>query len=127
MRRSRKRSSGGLAGKGIAEAIDPTTEEAYWRENFSGRPYVKGESKFDDYGPAYRHGAEAYGGSKGCSFPAIRIATESSRVGSAMIALPSSRVIAEILTHGGGVMPSPGSLAHRRTDGARLACLSASR
>jgi len=60
--------AGGLAGKGIAEAIDPTAEEAYWRENFSGRPYVKGDSKFDDYGPAYRHGAEAYGRSKGRSF-----------------------------------------------------------
>ena len=39
--------AGGLAGKGIAEAIDPTAEEAYWRENFSGRPYVKGESDRD--------------------------------------------------------------------------------
>jgi len=60
--------AGGLAGKGIAEAIDPTAEEAYWRENFSSRPYVKGDSKFDDYGPAYRHGTEAYGRSKGRSF-----------------------------------------------------------
>lgn len=60
--------AGGLAGKGIAEAIDPTAEEAYWRDNFSSRPYVKGGSKFDDYGPAYRHGAEAYGRSKGRSF-----------------------------------------------------------
>ena len=27
--------AGGLAGKGIAEMIDPTAEEAYWRENYS--------------------------------------------------------------------------------------------
>jgi len=60
--------AGGLAGKAIAEAIDPTAEEAYWRENFSSRPYVTGDSKFGDYGPAYRHGAEAYGRSKGRSF-----------------------------------------------------------
>jgi len=60
--------AGGLAGKGVAEAIDPTVEEAYWRENFSSRPYVRGDAKFDDYGPAYRHGAEAYGRSNGRSF-----------------------------------------------------------
>ena len=28
---------GGLAGKGIAEQIDPTIEEAYWRENYTAR------------------------------------------------------------------------------------------
>ncbi|MBP9128947.1 MAG: hypothetical protein KBF50_01630 [Steroidobacteraceae bacterium] len=60
--------AGGLAGKGIAEAVDPTAEEAYWRENFSSRPYVKGDSKFEDYGPAYRHGVDSYGRSKGRSF-----------------------------------------------------------
>ena len=32
--------AGGLAGKAIAEQIDPTREDAYWRENYSGRPYV---------------------------------------------------------------------------------------
>jgi phage tail tape-measure protein len=60
--------AGGLAGKGIAHAVDPTAEEAYWRENFSSRPYVKGDSKFDDYGPAYRYGVDSYGRSKGRSF-----------------------------------------------------------
>jgi len=60
--------AGGLAGKGVAEAIDPTAEDAYWRENFWRRPYVTGDSKFDDYGPAYRHGTESYGRSNGRSF-----------------------------------------------------------
>ena len=32
---------GGLAGKGIAEQIDPTAEDAYWRDNYSSRPYVE--------------------------------------------------------------------------------------
>ncbi len=32
--------AGGLAGKGVAESIDPTAEEAYWRENHQSRPYV---------------------------------------------------------------------------------------
>ena len=60
--------AGGLAGKGIAEVIDPTAEEGYWRENFTRRPYVSRDAKFDDYGPAYRHGVEAYGRSNGRSF-----------------------------------------------------------
>ena len=50
---------GGLSGKGIAEMIDPTAEEVYWRENYQNRPYVKGRS-FDDYGPAYNYGVKSY-------------------------------------------------------------------
>lgn len=49
---------GGLAGKGVAEVIDPTVEEAYWRENFTTRPYINGAS-FDDFGPAYGYGVDA--------------------------------------------------------------------
>ena len=52
--------AGGLAGKGIAEKIDPTVEEAYWRENYVSRPYVTKGSNFDDYGPAYRYGIDNY-------------------------------------------------------------------
>jgi hypothetical protein len=59
---------GGLAGKGIAEAIDPTQEEAYWRENFKHRPYVRRDTSFDDYGPAYRYGVNAYSKYPGRSF-----------------------------------------------------------
>jgi len=51
---------GGLAGKGVAEMIDPTAEEAYWRENYATRPYVTTGASFDDYGPAYRFGVDAY-------------------------------------------------------------------
>ena len=50
---------GGLAGKGIAEQIDPTVEDAYWRDNYSSRPYVSGGS-YDDYGPAYSYGVNSY-------------------------------------------------------------------
>ena len=59
---------GGLAGKGVAELIDPTAEEAYWRENFSSRSYVNSNSTFDDYGPAYRFGVRSYGQAKGRTF-----------------------------------------------------------
>ena len=32
--------AGGVAGNKIARAIDPAAEEAFWRENYSSRPYV---------------------------------------------------------------------------------------
>jgi hypothetical protein len=51
---------GGLAGKGVAESIDPTREDAYWRDNYKGRPYV-GDATYDDYGPAYAYGVASYG------------------------------------------------------------------
>ena len=59
---------GGLAGKGVAESIDPTIEDAYWRKNYSKRPYVSAGSSYDDYGPAYAHGVHAYKSHAGKSF-----------------------------------------------------------
>ena len=60
--------AGGMAGKGIATMIDPSAEEAYWRENYSSRPYVSHGTPFDEYGPAYRYGVDAYGRHEGRSF-----------------------------------------------------------
>jgi hypothetical protein len=51
---------GGLAGKGLSEVIDPTAEDAYWRENYANRSYVAQGASFDDYGPAYRFGSDSY-------------------------------------------------------------------
>ena len=51
---------GGLAGKGIAEGVDPTAEDAYWRSNYTDRPYVGEGAAYDDYGPAYNYGVSAY-------------------------------------------------------------------
>lgn len=51
---------GGLAGKGVAETIDPTTETAYWRDNYKDRPYVENATSFDEYGPAYDYGVRSY-------------------------------------------------------------------
>lgn len=59
---------GGLAGKGVAEAIDPTREDEYWRDNYSKRPYVESGSSYDHYGPAYGMGVEAFGRNPGGSF-----------------------------------------------------------
>ena len=47
---------GGLAGKAAAEAVNPTAEEAHWRENYNREPYYEQGRSFDDYGPAYRLG-----------------------------------------------------------------------
>lgn len=49
---------GGLAGKGWAERINPTVEEAYWRDNHASRPYYEAGRRYDDYLPAYRTGWE---------------------------------------------------------------------
>lgn len=47
---------GGLAGKAAGEAVNPTREEAFWRENYNKEPYYEAGRSFDDYGPAYRLG-----------------------------------------------------------------------
>lgn len=52
---------GGLAGKAIAEGIDPTVEDAYWRDNYTSRDYVAPGASYDDYGPAYGYGVSEYG------------------------------------------------------------------
>ena len=43
---------GGLAGKAFAEAIDPTAEEAYWRDTFGTRDYASAGS-YESFRPAY--------------------------------------------------------------------------
>lgn len=50
---------GGYAGKAAAEAIDPTVEDAYWRDEYQNRPYYDPKLPYDEYGPAYRYGWEA--------------------------------------------------------------------
>ena len=47
---------GGLAGKAAGEAVNPTAEEAYWRENYSKEPYYERGREWDEYAPAYRLG-----------------------------------------------------------------------
>ena len=52
---------GGYAGKGIAETINPTEENAYWESNYKTAPYYENDYDFADYSPAYRVGYEGYG------------------------------------------------------------------
>ncbi len=52
--------AGGLGGKAIAEQVDPTVEEAYWKDEYKNRDYFDGDANYDKtYGPAYRHGVES--------------------------------------------------------------------
>ncbi len=51
--------AGGYAGKAAGEAIDPTAEDAFWRENYPTRPYYAAETPYDTYAPAYRYGWES--------------------------------------------------------------------
>ena len=51
---------GGLAGKGVAESIEPMREDACWRENSTDRPGTENESSFDDFGRVYGYGVNAY-------------------------------------------------------------------
>lgn len=51
--------AGGLAGKGVGEMVNPTVEEAYWREHYATRPYVSQNTPYDEYASAYRYGWES--------------------------------------------------------------------
>ena len=52
--------AGALVGKGVAEQVNPTVEETYWRENFASRPYVTEGAAREDFAPAYRYGWESH-------------------------------------------------------------------
>ena len=51
---------GAVVGAIAGRKIDPAAEDAYWRDNYSTRPYVTSGSTYDEYAPAYRYGADAY-------------------------------------------------------------------
>ncbi len=49
---------GGLTGSSAAEAVNPTSEEIYWRETFIREPYVTKGRDFEYYAPGFRAGWE---------------------------------------------------------------------
>jgi len=51
--------AGGYGGKAAAEEIDPTAEDAYWRETYRSRPYYDQNTTYDTFAPAYRLGWES--------------------------------------------------------------------
>ena len=50
--------AGATGGHGVAEAVNPSTEEAYWREKHAAQSYAKENVPFEAYAPAYRTGIE---------------------------------------------------------------------
>ena len=50
--------AGGLLGKGAAELVDPTAEDAYWREHYSNENFYEAGRSYDYYAPGYRTGYE---------------------------------------------------------------------
>ncbi|ROZ77565.1 PA2169 family four-helix-bundle protein [Ramlibacter sp. WS9] len=78
---------GGLAGKAVGEAVNPTAEEAYWRENHSREPYYEKGRSFDDYSPAYRLGLTGrtrYQGDWDTAEPQLASEWASARAGSSL-------------------------------------------
>ena len=51
---------GGYVGKALGEVIDPTSEEAFWRDEHPNQAFADKDSSFDDYAPAYRVGYEGF-------------------------------------------------------------------
>lgn len=51
--------AGGLAGSAVGEVMNPSVEDAYWRDNYKNEPYHNAQYSYDDYAPAYRTGYEA--------------------------------------------------------------------
>jgi hypothetical protein len=54
----------GVSAEGVVprqnqQALNPTLEDAYWRENYIRRPYVKADRSYEYYQPAYRYGWES--------------------------------------------------------------------
>jgi uncharacterized protein (TIGR02284 family) len=78
---------GGLAGKAAAESVNPTAEEAHWRENYTREPYYEQGLTFDDYAPAYRLGLTGrtrYAEDWDIAEPKLASEWESARAGSSL-------------------------------------------
>ena len=68
--------AGAAAGHGVARAVNPTVEDAFWSENYVRAPgYVDGYT-YDDYGPAYRLGYDGYGRYAGRPYDDVETALE---------------------------------------------------
>lgn len=66
---------GGLGGKALAEGVNPTMEEAYWRANYTDESYVESGRPYEDYGPAYEYGWSARA-QRGRDFETVEAAME---------------------------------------------------
>ena len=51
---------GAAVGAAVGAVVDEAEEVAFWRDHYSSRSYVVTGGSYDDYGPAYLHGIDAY-------------------------------------------------------------------
>lgn len=51
--------AGAFAGKNVAEAIDPTVEDAFWRDEYPNREYYQPGVDYETIQPAYQYGWES--------------------------------------------------------------------
>jgi hypothetical protein len=92
---------GGLVGKGVAETLDPTVEDTYWRENYRSRPYADPNYGYEDYSLAYRTGYEGYAtySAQGLSYqeaePHLRQHYEDHRMGSSRLGWDRARLASQ--------------------------------
>lgn len=63
--------SGDFSADAWVDELDPVAEDAYWRDNYSGRPYVMPGESFEAYEHAYRTGYENFGRYLGESFDEV--------------------------------------------------------
>jgi hypothetical protein len=56
---NRETQRAGTAKTGTTGLGDWNTEEKYWRDNFSSRPYARPDRGFDYYRPGFRYGFES--------------------------------------------------------------------
>jgi hypothetical protein len=52
--------AGGLSGSAVGEVLDPTVEDAHWRESHDAQPYAKGGHPYEKYIPGYRAGYQGF-------------------------------------------------------------------
>jgi hypothetical protein len=56
----------GTMGSGVSGSAGD--DDTYWRDNYQSRPYIDAAYGYDDYGPAYRYGADSYANHGGRDF-----------------------------------------------------------
>lgn len=86
--------AGGLGGKAVAEAVNPTAEEAYWREAYVREPYYADGRSYDDYAPAYDLGWSSRAANAEQPFDAVepRLAADwDARRGGSSLTWPEAR------------------------------------
>ncbi len=63
--------AGAKVGGNVAEAVNPTEYNDYFRENYRAAPYYRSDRDWNDYSPAYQYGYDGYRSHAGRRFEEI--------------------------------------------------------